>query len=330
LKEYKDPAQEKLNDKRKALLNASNTFKAIALEWMENRKDSWTKGYTAHVESRLEADIFPAIGDCLIKDVTAPEVLAAIRKIEKRGARDLPHRMLQISGAVFRYAIATGRGTQDPTQALRGALKTTKKVHHAFLTAQDMPEFMEKLLAYDGDKITKLALRLIVLTFLRTGELRAGEWKEIDFEKAEWRVPADRMKMRETHIVPLSRQALNILHELKQMSGKNPHVFPSRHQAFKCMSNNTMLFALYRMGYHSKATVHGFRSTASTMLNEMGYRSDVIERQLSHSERNKIRAAYNHAQYLPERRKMMQEWADHLDTISGNNVIVGNFDKAAE
>ena len=176
-----------------------------------------------------------------------------------------------------------------------------------------MPEFLKKLEAYDGALQTKLALRFLLLTFVRTIELRAAEWTEIDFDKAEWRIPAERMKMKEVHIVPLSRQAVAVLRELQKHTGNRQHLFPNQHNPISFMSENTMLYALYRMGYHSRTTGHGFRSTASTILNENGFMPDVIERQLAHGERNKVRAAYNHAQYLPERRKMMQWWADYLD-----------------
>ncbi|NDE89539.1 MAG: DUF4102 domain-containing protein [Alphaproteobacteria bacterium] len=329
LREHKDPSLEKKENKRKAALNSENCFEAIAKEWLENRKCSWTEGYTSYVLKRLEADIFPFVGAYPINQVTAAQILSALRKVEARGTKDLPHRLLQTCGQIFRYAIVTGRAEQDPAAALRGALKSAKKEHHAYLTAKEMPEFMKKLAEYDGDPLTKLALRLIILTFLRTTELRGAKWEEFDFEKAEWRIPAERMKMKETHIVPLAKQAVVILEQLKKLNEKSEFVFPARSNAFKCMSNNTMLFALYRMGYHSQTTVHGFRSTASTILNELGYRSDVIERQLSHGERNKIRAAYNHAQYLPERRTMMQGWADYLDEIMGGKVIIGYFGKTA-
>ena len=178
------------------------------------------------------------------------------------------------------------------------------------------PHILKKLEAYDGSLQTKLALRFLLLTFVRTNELRGAQWTEIDWDKAEWRIPAERMKMKELHIVPLSRQAIAVLRELEKLSGNRQYVFPNQHNPATFMSENTMLYALYRMGYHSRTTGHGFRSTASTILNEHGFRADVIERQLAHSERNTVRAAYNHAQYLPERRKMMQWWADYLDKVA--------------
>jgi integrase len=223
---------------------------------------------------------------------------------------------MQVCGQVFMYAIATARAERNPVPDLRGALKTPVAKHHAYLKAADLPDFLQKLDAYDGAVETKLALRLLMLTFVRTTELRAAEWTEIDWDKAEWRIPAERMKMKEQHLVSLSRQSLVVLRELQKHTGNRQHLFPNQHKPDDFMSENTMLYALYRMGYHSRTTGHGFRSTASTILNENGFMPDVIERQLAHTERNSVRAAYNHAQYLPERRKMMQWWADHLDSLA--------------
>ena len=223
---------------------------------------------------------------------------------------------MQASGQVFRYAIATGRAEKNPITDLRGALKTPVKKHQAYLKEHELPEYLKKLEAYDGHPQTKLALKFLLLTFVRTAELRGAKWTELNFDKAEWRIPAERMKMRELHIVPLSRQAIAILKELQPITGQWQYVFPNQHKPAGHMSENTILYALYRMGYHSRATGHGFRSTASTILNENGFSPDVIERQLAHGERNKVRAAYNHAQYLPERRQMMQWWADYLDEVA--------------
>jgi integrase len=243
-------------------------------------------------------------------------LLSVLRVVEATGALDLSQRLLQASGQIFRYAIATGRAERNPAADLRGALKPPVRKHQAYLKADELPSYLQKLEAYDGSYQTKLVLRFLLLTFVRTGELRGAEWKEIDFDKAEWRIPAERMKMRDLHIVPLSRQAVDVLKELQPLTGQWKYVFPNQHKHTGCMSENTMLYGLYRMGYHSKATGHGFRSTASTILNEHGFTPDVIERQLAHSERNSVRAAYNHAQYLPERRKMMQWWADYLDELA--------------
>lgn len=227
--------------------------------------------------------------------------------------------MLQRSGAVFRYAVVTGRCERDSAADLKGALKPPVVQHHTALTAKELPEYLRLLEAYDGEEVTRLGLRLLLLTFVRTGELRGAEWSEIDLAVAEWRVPAERMKMRDPHIVPLSVQSIAVLERLKQLTGKSKFAFPNSRNPQKTMSENTLLYGLYRMGYHGRATGHGFRATASTILNEMGFRADVIERQLAHAERNKVRAAYNRAQYLPERREMMQQWADYLESLGLTN-----------
>lgn len=248
-------------------------------------------------------------------DINAPEILTMLRVVERSGALDTAHRVMQTCGQIFMYAIATGRAQRNPVPDLRGALKAPVKAHYSHLKAAELPEFLDKLATYDGAMQTKLALRLLMLTFVRTGELRSAGWKEMDLDHAEWRIPAERMKMRDPHIVPLSCQAVEVLRELQERTGNRQFLFPNHHKPAAFMSENTILFALYRMGYHSRMTGHGFRSTASTILNENGFPPDVIERQLAHTERNKVRAAYNHAQYLPERRKMMQWWADYLDEL---------------
>lgn len=309
----KDPALAKREAKRLALHKAQNTFETVAREWHEKRKHEWADSSAKLTLARLEQHAFPSLGHRPVADIAAPEVLSALRVVEGRGTLETARRVMQICGKIFMYAIATGRADRNPVPDLRGALKAPVVKHQAYLQAAELPEFLQKLETYDGDLITRLALRLLLLTFVRTTELRAAEWTEIDWDRAEWRIPAERMKMREVHIVPLSRQALAVLRELKKLTGDRRYIFPNQHNFNTCMSENTMLYGLYRMGYHSRATGHGFRSTASTILNEHGFMPDVIERQLAHSERDSVRAAYNHAQYLPLRRKMMQWWADYLD-----------------
>jgi len=308
-----DPGEVKRAVKRQAVLNSENTFEAIAREWCESRKHKWVTRYSESMIVRLENNVFPRLGHRPIKDITAPEFLSVVRVVEKRGALDLTQRLMQASGQIFRYAIATGRAERNPIVDLRGALQPPVRKHQAYIKESELPEYLHKLAAYDGNPQTKFALKFLLLTFVRTKELRGAEWAEIDFEKAEWRIPAERMKMRETHIVPLAKQTIELLRELQKLTGQWSFVFPNQHKPSGCMSENTMLYALYRMGYHSKATGHGFRATASTILNENGYQPSVIERQLAHAERNEVRAAYNHAEYLPERRKMMQWWADYLE-----------------
>ena len=311
-----DPGEVKKESKRLVVMKAENNLEAIAREWHEQHIHEWVAHYASDVISRLETHVFPKLGNRPIADINAQELLSVLRVIENSGALDMAQRIMQTCGQVFRYAIITGRADHNPVTDLRGALKTPVRKHHSHLTADDLPEFLQKLEVYDGELQTKLALKMLLLTFVRTSELRGAEWSEIKLEKAEWRIPAERMKMKDQHIVPLSIQAITILRELQKHTGKRQHLFPNQNRSATCMSENTMLYALYRMGYHSRTTGHGFRSTASTILNEHGFVPDVIERQLAHCERNKVRAAYNHAQYLPERRKMMQWWADYLDKLA--------------
>jgi integrase len=311
----KDPGEAKKTAKRLVLLNSQTSYEAIAREWHEQRKHKWTPGYAKSALIRLEHHMFPKLGNRPIADIEPAELLSVIRIVEKSGALDMALRVMQLTGQIFRYAIATGRAKHNPVTDLRGALKPPVRKHMAYIKANELPEYLQKLEAYDGYIITKLGLKFLLLTFVRTMELRGALWTEIDFDKAEWRIPAERMKMRDPHIVPLSKQALAVLRELQTHTGNRQFVFVNQHKQSGCMSENTLLYALYRMGYHSKATGHGFRATASTILNEHGFTPDVIERQLAHIERNDVRAAYNHAQYLPERRKMMQWWADYLDGV---------------
>lgn len=311
-----DPLNAKKEAKRLAILKTANAFEVVAREWFDKRKHEWAPRSADTMLDRLEKHILPRLGQRPIAEITAPDVLAILRVVESRGALETARRVMQMCGQIFMYAIVTGRAERNPVPDLRGALRTPVVKHHSFLREADLPVYLKKLKAYDGSLQTKLSLRLLLLTFVRTNELRGAQWEEVNWDKAEWRIPAERMKMKELHIVPLSKQAVTVLRELQKHSGKREHIFPNQHNPVTFMSENTMLYALYRMGYHSRTTGHGFRSTASTILNENGFRADVIERQLAHSERNTVRAAYNHAQYLPERRKMMQWWADYLDRVA--------------
>lgn len=310
-----DPGEAKKEAKRLIIDKHAHTFEVVAREWHQNRLAKWTPLYAKKTLKRLETHVFTKLGTRPIADIATHELLSVMRVIEEHSA-DLAHRQLQICGQIFSYAVITQRATNNPTASLRGALKPVVKKTHAYIKPNELPEYLKKLEAYDGALQTKLAMKFLLLTFVRTGELRGAQWTEIDWDKAEWRIPAERMKMKELHIVPLSRQAIAILKELQPITRQRQHVFPNQHKPAGHMSENTILYALYRMGYHSRATGHGFRSTASTILNEHGFPPDVIERQLAHGERNKVRAAYNHAQYLPERRKMMQWWADYLDRVA--------------
>lgn len=317
IKDGTDPLEEKKLAKLTRMIDAENSFEAVAREWHEKNKGRYTPKHHKAVLTRLENDAFPLLGSRPIGQIKAPELLVTVQKIEKRGAIDLAHRIMQTAGQIFRYAIATGRAERDISADLRGALTVRKKVNHANLKEDELPEFLRKLNQYHGELQTKLALQMLVLTFVRTAELRGMKWSEINFDTAEWHIPAERMKMREKHIVPLSKQAIELLDQIRKLHNHPEFVFPSRINPSKSISENTLIFAIYRLGYHSKATAHGFRATASTILNEKNFRADVIEKQLAHGERNKVRASYNHAQYLPERKEMMQWWGDFLGKIKG-------------
>ena len=324
-----DPMQQRKTNERNAAIFASNTFEHIALEWWEAKHGGWSASHANAVKSRIERELFPSLGARPIAMIEAPELLDAIRAVERRGALELASKTLIIAGQIVRYAIATGRAKGDISRDLREALKTREVNHYAKLSEAELPEFLRKLENYDGQPLTKLALKLLIMSFVRTGELRGARWSELNFEKREWRIPAERMKMGVEHIVPLSAQAIDVLDEVGKFSGHREYVFPNEHRPLNFMSENTILFALYRMGYRGRATGHGFRATASIILNEQEWNADVIERQLAHGEKDKIRAAYNTAQYLPQRRKMMQHWADYLDRLRIGAKIIPIRGKAA-
>lgn len=317
LSDGQDPSESRKAVKRQALVSAENSLETVAREWIAAKSAGWTPRYAEFVIKRLKNDIFPQLGARPIKDITPPELLSVVRVIETRGALELANRVMQCCGQIFMYGIATGRADRNPANDLKGALKTHVKKNFAHLKAIDLPDFLKKLRSYDGHPQTKLAVTLLMLTFVRTTELRGVIWDEIDLDKAEWRIPAGRMKMRRDHIVPLSKQAVEAFRELQRLNGQWKYVFPNPYKPIQHMSENAVLYALYRMGYHNRATGHGFRHTASTVLNESGlFSGDAIERQLAHVQGNKVRGVYNHAEYLPERRKMMQWWADYLDEVA--------------
>jgi integrase len=316
-----DPGVAKKAKRRAALHASQTTFEVIAREWLPNQRKRLAPRYCAQILARLEKDVFPQIGSRPIAEIDAPELLDLLRKIEQRGVLETARRLRQCCGQIFRYAIVTGRAKHDPSAGLRGALDApSRRRGHKAMSRDELPNFLRALEAYDGDPRTRIALRLIILTFVRTGELRAARWSEFEnlqgTEPPLWRIPAERMKMKREHVIPLAPQVVALLRELGELPGSDasPFLFPSPSRE-GCMSYNTMLYALYRMGYHSRATVHGFRALASTALNEMGFRPDVIERQLAHEERNAVRAAYNRAEYLRERRAMMKHWADCVDAL---------------
>jgi len=318
-----DPGVVKQASKRATTLATENSFQAVALEWYGKFSTKWVASHGDRTLRRLEKDVFPWIGKRPIAEIKAPELLTVLRRVENRGAIETAHRIQQICGQVFRYGIATGKNERDISVDLRGAITPTKKRHHATIVdPKEITKLLRAIHGYEGYFVTKCALQLAPLFFVRPGELRKAEWSEFDFDKAEWRIPAEKMKMRVTHIVPLAAQAISILTELKTLTGHGEYVFPSIRTFSRPMSDNTVLGALRRLGYSKdEMTGHGFRSMASTLLNEQGWNRDAIERQLAHAERNNIRAAYNYAEYLPERRKMMQHWADYLDSLINEKQI---------
>ena len=269
---------------------------------------------------RFELYIFPWIGAKPIREVVAPELLEALRRIESTGAIETAHRAMQTCSQVFRYAVASGLADRDPASDLKGALTPSRETHRAaILDPKGVGALLRACDDYPGTLVARCALRFAPLVFVRPGELRHAEWCEIDFDAKEWRIPGPKMKMREQHVVPLSRQAVAILHELRPLTGDGRYIFPSERTRDRPMSNATVLAALRRLGYaKDEMSGHGFRAMASTLLNELGWAPDVIERQLAHAERNKVRAAYNRATHLAERRKMMQAWADYLDGLKGD------------
>jgi integrase len=329
-----DPSAQRQKEKRDRRSAEADGFEAIAREWFDKHSRVWTKKHADDVLRRLEANLFPEIGDRPIAEVAdnPPLLLAAVRKVESRGALDLAHRMLGVAGQVCRYAIASGRCARDPSRDLRGALIPHVRRHQAAVNPKELPALLREIDGYDkiGDLQTKLALRLLCLTFVRTNELIGARWTEfadLDGKAPTWTIPAERMKMKAEHVVPLSRQAVDVLRDLRSIAGDSEFVLPGRNRD-KPISNNTLLFALYRLGYKGKMTGHGFRAVASSMLNEAGHRADVIERQLAHKEPNKIRNAYNRAEYLPERRKMMQQWADTLAALANGAKVIPLLQRA--
>jgi len=323
-----DPSLIKAIKKQVAHHAAENTFQVVAMEWHAKNIHTWAASTAHNIKRYLEKDIFPWLGNRVIKDIGAPDLLAVLRKIEIRGAHEKAQRCREYAGRVFRYAVATGRAERDPSNDLRGALTPVKVKHHASITdPKAIGALLRSIKGFNGSFITKCALQLAPLVFVRPGELRHAEWQEINFDKAEWRIPDHKMKMRELHIVPLSQQAIEILQSIRPLTGNGKYVFPSIRSISRPMSENTVNGALRRLGYEKdEMTGHGFRSMASTLLHENGWPHEAIERQLAHAERNKVSAAYNYAEHLPKRKEMMQWWANYLDELAtGDNIM--NFKK---
>lgn len=306
-----DPNQAKKQAELAQKESSAISFEGQAREWYEKQKDQWSsEKHAKQVIRSLEKDIFPAFSSRPISEISRAEVLHAIQSIEDRGAVEIATRTLQRVNSVFDYALTKGLIENNPANGLSKALKKRTKGEYDYIPIEEMPNFLKALDEYQGDRQTILATKLLMHTFLRTGELRLGRWEEIDFKNALWTIPAKRMKIKRDHLIPLSRQSLEILHQLYELTGTSPLLFPNRSNFHKPMSDNTINAAIKRIGF--KATGHGFRKTASTTLNELGHNPDAIERQLSHLQNNRIRGVYNKAEYIDQRRKLMQTWSGIL------------------
>ena len=316
-----DPSAQRQAIKVRTTSIDKDSFEVVTREWFDKHVVNLAPSYSKKVRSLFERQIFPVLGAKPIAEVEPTDVLSAARHVEQTGAIETAHRLIQICGQVFRYAIATGRTKYDVSTGLHAALPKVNVKHMATLTDKKrIGQLLRAIDAYGGFFPVRCALRLAPLLFVRPGELQKAEWAEFDLPAAEWRLPASKMKMRQRHIVPLSSQALSILAELQPYTGNGQFLFPSIRTTTKPIALESMLVAIRSMGFtQDEMTMHGFRGMASTLLNEMGYNRDWIERQLAHGERDHVRAAYNYAEHLPERRRMMQEWADYLNELKANN-----------
>jgi len=319
-----DPSIARKEEKLRQSMFSATSFEGVARQWWAHWKEDKTDRHASNILKRLEADVFPLLGAKPVSQVTAPLILMVIKRIESRGTLDVAKRVLQTSGQIMRYAVQHGLAERNPAADIRpaDAIRSRKKRNYARLDTKDLPELLQKIDAYVGSPYTVLAMQLMSHTFVRTSELIKARWDEFDVDNGIWRIPAERMKMKTEHIVPLTYQTKALIEELRGLSGGRELLFPGERNIRRPMSNNTILYALYRMGYRSRMTGHGFRGIASTLLHEMGFPHDHIELQLAHQERDEVSAAYNYATYVPQRAKMMQTWSDHLDAIkSGAQVI---------
>jgi integrase len=310
---------------------AENSFQSVASLWLEHWQDGKSPRHVAYVKRRMDTDILPCLGARPVAAIEAPELVAMTKAIQERGARDIAKRALETTGQVFRYAIAHGYARRNPASEIRPSdvLKTSRKVNYARVDARELPSLLRAIEVYQGTHVTRLAMKLLALTFVRTSELIGAKWAEFDLDSARWNIPAERMKMRTPHIVPLAKPALDVLDTLRTLTGESEWLFPGDRNAKKPMSNNTILKGLERMGYKGRMTGHGFRGLASTILHERGYSHDHIELQLAHAQRNAVSAAYNHALYLEPRAKMMQDWASFLEQTQRGGKVLPFRDSAA-
>nr|WP_302824042.1 integrase arm-type DNA-binding domain-containing protein [Hafnia alvei] len=325
-----DPGEVKKADKLAQKLSTENTFEAIAREWHRQKADRWSLRYRDEIIDTFEKDIFPYLGRRPIAEIKPMELLETLRRLEKRGALEKMRKVRQRCGEVFRYAIVTGRAEYNPAPDLATALATPKKTHFPFLTAEELPYFIKDLAGYTGSVITKTATQIIMLTGVRTQELRFARWQDIDFEKRLWEIPPEVMKMKRPHIVPLSEQVVELFQSLKPITGMYPLVFIGRNDRTKPISKESVNQVIELLGYKGRLTGHGFRHTMSTILHEQGFNSAWIETQLAHVDKNAIRGTYNHAHYLEGRREMMQWYGDYIESMSKGEVILsGSFSKSA-
>jgi integrase len=319
-----DPMAQRKVEKTAQMASSANSFQSIASLWVEHWQDGKSPRHVEYVKRRMEVDILPCLGARPIAEIEAPELVAMTKTIEERGAHDIAKRALETTGQVFRFAIAHGHAKHNPASEIRPSdiLKSTRKINYARIDAKELSSLLKAIELYKGTAVTRLAMKLMAMTFVRTSELIGAKWAEFDLEAARWDIPAARMKMRTPHIVPLASQAIEVLEMLRTLTGESEWLFPGDRSAAKPMSNNTILKALERMGYKGRMTGHGFRGLASTVLHEKGCAHEHIELQLAHAPRNAVSAAYNHALYLEPRAKMMQDWADFLEsTLRGGKVI---------
>ncbi|EEF4509721.1 tyrosine-type recombinase/integrase [Salmonella enterica] len=325
-----DPLEAKKEQKVEREALVKNTFQEIALEWHAMKLKKWSAGYASDILEAFNKDIFPFIGQRPVAEIKPLELLNVLKKIEGRGATEKAKKVRQRCGEVFRYAIVTGRAEYNPAPDLTSAMQGHESTHYPFLPTEELHSFFKALVGYSGSELVVLAARLLIITGVRTGELRGALWSEIDTGKAIWEIPAERMKMRRPHIIPLSTQALVIIEKIKEMTGQFPLLFPGRNDPTKTMSEASINQVFKRIGYAGRVTGHGFRHTMSTILHEQGYNTAWIETQLAHIDKNAIRGTYNHAQYLDGRREMLQWYADYMERLENDaNVVQRNFNQRA-
>ncbi len=323
-----DPLEAKKEQKVEREAQVKNIFQEIALEWHNMKVKKWSAGYASDILEAFNKDVFPFIGQRPVADIKPLELLNVLKKMEDRGATEKAKKVRQRCGEVFRYAIVTGRAEYNPAPDLTSAMQGHESTHYPFLTIEELPAFFKALAGYSGSELMVLAARLLIITGLRTGELRGALWSEIDTKKALWEISAERMKMRRPHIIPLSTQALAIIEQIRAMTGQFPLLFPGRNDPSKTMSEASINQVFKRIGYTGRVTGHGFRHTMSTVLHEQGYNTAWIETQLAHVDKNAIRGTYNHAQYLDGRREMLQWYADYMVSLEkGGNVVQGTFNR---